>query len=214
MPGERLTGLLVRGLEQQGQHVAGVLSRLLELGHGVVDGRPDGVPGGVETAVEGEGQAFHPVGQHDAGADAVHDHGQVVAQSTERRFVQAAGEDGLGEHVEGQFDHGLADVQLMTWYPGVDGGVGLGTHDVDVTGDLRAAERRLELASSAHVVLARRSDDGITEQLAHLLEEAAFVEAGAEVDQHGADERGILDDQSAGAGLERDLDQRAVVGSQ
>jgi hypothetical protein len=183
----------------------------LQRGDGTPDGGPHVVTRLEEAPVEVERQTFHPVGEHDAYADAVHDHRQVLAQLAEGGGVQASGEHGLGEHVERELDHGLADVQGLAGRPFVDGGGDFTAHDVDVAGYLGAAERRLQLPPFADVFLSGDGDHGLAQQLAHLLEEPALVQAGAEVGEHGADQFGVLHHDRARARLEGDLHQRAVV---
>ncbi|WP_240797928.1 hypothetical protein [Streptomyces sp. F001] len=109
-------------MSSTGEHVPGVVSGCLQFGHRPIDGCPYGIARLGEAAVERQRQSLDPVGQHDARADAVHHHGQVLAQPTERLLVKAAREDGLGEHVEREFDHRLAHIEDVARRPGVDGG--------------------------------------------------------------------------------------------
>jgi hypothetical protein len=69
-------------------------------------------------------------------------------------------------------------------------------------------EGRLELAALADMLGARGGDDAVAEQLAHFLEEPALVEGGGDVDQHGPDQGGVVDDDGRLLGLESDLDER------
>ncbi|MBB5792081.1 hypothetical protein AB0E64_39000 [Streptomyces caelestis] len=110
--------------------------------------------------------------------------------------------------------HGLPYVEGLAGLPTVDGCGDLVAHLVDVAGDLVAGEGGLQLMAFVAVCPAGGRDHGVAEELAHLLEEPALGEVGAEVFEHDLDELWVLDDDGSGAGLEDDLDQRSVVAAE
>jgi hypothetical protein len=211
VPRQRLARCLVLRPQQHREHVATVAVSSAQRVDGVVDGGAHSVARGGEAPVGGQRQAFRPVRQHDPGADAVHHYGQVAAQLVEGVFVDAAREDGRGQHVQTEFDHDLTHIEELAGPPGGSSGGDLLAHQVHIAGDLGVPEGGLQLTAPLDVVGASGGHHAVAEQLAHLLEEAALVEGGGEVDKHAADQSRVIDDDGRLLGLETDLDEGAVV---
>ncbi|MCY1009774.1 hypothetical protein OV079_30270 [Nannocystis pusilla] len=195
--------------QQHRQQVALVAAAGAPGGDDAADGAVDARAGLVEPAVLRQRQAGEPR-QERVGVvgEALHDDVERAADGVGDGPVDAGGEQGVGDDVEGEPHHRRVDVEHLSFAPGRGEALGVVDHHRGVGGDPLAVEGGLGQPPLAAPEVAVADEQAVAGDEREVAGEAVLDEQLAAADQHLVDELGVGDQVGREPGQDDLVDRR------